>query len=76
MHNAIIMCTCVYIGLLLLITRLDDRRVLYCTHDVVTDTLNDPSLYCQFSGKAIYSCYVTKAIPIIMMMDIRTSSYR
>ena len=39
------------IGLFLLITRIDDGRILYCTHEVVTDTLSDPSLYCQLSGK-------------------------
>ena len=36
---------------------MDDSRVLYCTHEVVTDTLSDPSLYCQLSGKILLDSF-------------------
>ena len=35
---------------------MDYGRVLHCTHEVVTDTFSNPSLYCQLSGKTVSLC--------------------
>lgn len=41
----------VFVGILILITHIDTEKDLYCTSEVVTETLSDPSAFCWISGR-------------------------